>query len=139
MAEHQAALAGYRLADEIQAYLKTSGPVPLLPANTSAVPQVMPQRIGAADASKFYDESMIVTGKVVQVSIRSTVAILDLDRPYPSTPFTAVVFDENFGPFGDFQKYRGQNVEISGTITEYRDKPEIILESPTRIKIVGAQ
>jgi hypothetical protein len=65
----------------------------------------------------------------------SSIAILDLDQPYPDSPMTAVVFDENFGRFGDFQKYNGHNVELSGTITEYHDKPEMVLESPRQIKI----
>ncbi len=53
---------------------------------------------------------------------------------------TAVVFENNVGKFGDFQKYNGQNVEISGTITEYHNKPgnrfripAIKLKSSTRI------
>ena len=51
---------------------------------------------------------------------------------------TAVVFDDNFGRFGDLKKYKGHNVEISGTITEYHNKPEVVLESPSQIKITDA-
>ena len=40
------------------------------------------------------------------------------------------------GQFKDLQKLANQNVEISGTVTEYRNKPEIILESPDQIKVV---
>ncbi|MGO8837550.1 MAG: S1/P1 nuclease [Limisphaerales bacterium] len=140
VAERQAALAGYRLADEIQKYLKCGSPVPLLPENTNAAPQtVLPKKIGTAEASKFYDETMVVTGKVVQVTLRANVAFLNLDQPGPDSPFTAVIFQENFGPFGDLQKFKGQAVEINGTITEYHDKPEIILESPGQVKVVDGK
>jgi hypothetical protein len=135
VAERRGAMAGYRLADEIQEYLKMVTTVPLLPPNTNTIFVALPKEIGTAQAANFYDEDMVVTGRVVDVSMHSTIAILDLDQPYPETPMTAVVFDENFGRFGDFQRYNGHNVEISGTITEYHDKPEMVLESPRQIKI----
>lgn len=138
VAERQAALAGYRLADEIQKYLKVGEAVALLPANTNTVAKELPKEIGTADAASYYDESMIVTGKVVSVRVRSSIAMLNLDKPYPDSPFTAVVFQENFGKFGDLQKFKGHDVRLSGTITEYHDRPEMILESPQQIKIVTA-
>jgi hypothetical protein len=138
VAERRGALAGYRLSDEIQKYLVLGRTVPLLPVNTNTMAVALPKEIGTALASKYYDEDMVVTGKVVAVSVRSTIAILDLDQPYPDTPLTVAVFDDNFGKFGDFQKYNGHNVEISGTITEYHEKPEMVLESPRQIKIVDS-
>jgi hypothetical protein len=140
VAEKQAALAGYRLADEIQKFLKCAGPVPLIPKNTSPVVQrELPKQIGTAEASKYYEETMVVTGRVVQVTVRPNVAFLNLDQPSPNSPFTAVIFQENMGQFGDLQKFKDQAVEISGTITEYHDKPEIILESPDQIKVVNGK
>ena len=135
MAERRGALAGYRLADEIRKYLILGKTVPLLPPNTNTMAEALPKEIGTALAPEYYDEDMAVTGKVVAVSVRSTIAILDLDQPYPDAPMTAVVFDSNFGQFGDLQKYNNHNVEIRGTITEYHNKPEIVLDSPSEIKI----
>ncbi len=80
---------------------------------------------------------MIVTGKVEEVSVRTTVTILDVDGAGRSAPFTAVIFPANAGAFGDVQRFNNQNVEISGTITDYRNKPEIILENVNQIKVVG--
>jgi hypothetical protein len=138
VAERQGALAGYRLADEIKDYLKYVAEVPLLPPNTNTETAVLPAEIGTAQAANYYDEDMVVTGKVVDVSVHSSIAIMDLDQSYPDTPMTAVVFDQNFGKFGDLQKYQGHQVEISGTITEYHDKPEMVLESPRQIKITDS-
>ena len=78
---------------------------------------------------------MVVTGEVVGVSVRSSIAFLNFDKPYPDSPFTAVVFAENFGKFDDIKEYKGHQVAISGTITQYHNKPEIILESPKQIKV----
>ena len=140
VAERQAALAGYRLADEIQKYLKCVSVVPLLPENTNNASQtVMPKKIGMAQAKNYYDETMVVTGKVVQVTVRPNVAFLNLDQPSPNSPFMAVIFEENMSQFGDLQKLKNQNVEISGAITEYHDKPEIVLESASQVKVVDGK
>jgi S1/P1 Nuclease len=136
VAKKQAALAGYRLSDEIEEYLQTTAPVSLLPPNTNAAAASLPAEISADQAANYYYEELVVTGKVVDVSLHSTIAILDLDKPNPDTPCTAVVFDQNFARFGDFQKYQGHEVSITGTITEYHDRPEIILESPRQINIL---
>ena len=140
VAQRQAALAGDRLADEITEYLKLGRVVPLLPPNTNTVVEnFTPKIIGTAQASDYSDEDMIVTGRVVEVSVRSSIALLNLDKPYPDSPFTAVIFQENFERFGDVQRFKNQNVQISGDITEYHGKPEMILESPGQIKVVGRQ
>ena len=80
---------------------------------------------------------MTVTGKVEEVSVRSTVTILDVDGAGRSAPFTAVIFSANAGAFGNLERFNNQKVEISGTITDYRNKPEIILESPSQVTVVG--
>jgi len=138
--ERQGVLAGCRLADEIQKYLKCGSVVPLLPANTFiASKATLPTKIGTADASHYYDESMIVTGKVTQVSVRPTITFIDLDGSGRNSLFTAVIFPDNVGKFGDLERFKNQNVEVNGTVTEYRNKPEIILESPDQLKIVDGK
>jgi len=44
--------------------------------------------------------------------------------------FTVLLDDGHGNPFYVV------SVEISGTITEYRNKPEIVLESPDQVKVV---
>lgn len=136
VSERQGALAGYRLADEIREYLKVGKAVPLLPADLNIATEALPEEIGTAQAANYYYEEMVVTGKVVEVSMRRNTALLDLDASSPDSPFTAVVFDDNFGKFGDLQKYKDHDVKIKGTITQYRHKPEMILESPQQIRFL---
>lgn len=137
VARKQAALAGYRLADQIQQYLQLGRTVPLLPPNTNTFAGSVPSEISADQAADYYYEELMVTGKVVKVSVHSTIAILALDKPYPDTPCTAVIFDQNFSRFGDLNKYQGRDVAVKGTITEYHETPEIILESPLNIHILN--
>jgi len=136
-AERQGALAGYRLAAEIEEYLKVAAPVPLLPENTFVASKAEgPIKIGTADASKYYDESEVVTGKVEKITIGEEVNFINLDGVGRSAPFTAIIFPDNADKFGDLNRFQNQQVEISGTVTEYHNKPEIILETPDQIKVV---
>ena len=80
---------------------------------------------------------MVVTGKLVQVTVRPNITFLSLDQTGPNSPFSVVIFPENSSKFTGLEKLKNQSVEISGTIVEYRNKPEIILESPDQIKLVN--
>ncbi len=95
------------------------------------------KKIGAAEAGKHYNETLIVTGKIVQVSVRPSVVILNLDKPFPDSPFSAVVFSRATNRFGDLSKLQGKEVEIKGLVKQYRNKPEIVMENTNQLVIVG--
>ena len=62
---------------------------------------------------------------------------IHLDQPFPNSPLAVVIFPDHVGKFGDLHRFEHQNIEVNGTITEYRNKPEIILESPDQIKVAS--
>ena len=94
-------------------------------------------KIGAAEAQKHYNETLVVTGQVAQVTFRPAVVYLNLDKPFPDSPFAAVVFSAVTNRFGDLSMFKGKKVEIKGTIKEYRGKPEIVLEETNQLRVVG--
>jgi DNA/RNA endonuclease YhcR with UshA esterase domain len=97
-----------------------------------------PLKIGANDAAKHYDQEMIVTGKVAQVTVRPTIVFLNLDQPYPDSPFTLVVFPgATNNQFGDLKALDGKNVEAKGIIKNYHDKPEIVLDNTNQLKVIA--
>ena len=98
-----------------------------------------PLKIGTADAEKYYDQTMVVTGKVSQVTIRSTVTFLNLDKVYPDSPFTVVIFHGHSSFYGDANALRGKFIEIKGRIRNYRDKPEIALDSTNQLTVFDAK
>jgi hypothetical protein len=65
--------------------------------NGSALPFI----IGAAQANQHYDQGMIVTGVVAEVSIRPRIVFLNLDQPYPNSPFTLVILPAATNQFGN--------------------------------------
>ncbi len=93
-------------------------------------------KIGALQATNYYDQMMIVTGKVAQVTIRPSVTFLNLDQPYPGSPFAIVIIHGKSNYYGDVDALRGKSIEIRGKITNYHDKPEIVLNSSNQLTVL---
>jgi DNA/RNA endonuclease YhcR with UshA esterase domain len=96
-----------------------------------------PVKIGALEATNYYDQEMIVTGKVVQVTIRPTVTFLNLEERYPESPFAVVILHGHSSFYGDANVLRGKSVEITGKIKNYHGKPEIVLDSTNQLSVLG--
>jgi DNA/RNA endonuclease YhcR with UshA esterase domain len=96
-----------------------------------------PAKVGAADADKYYDQQMIVTGKVAQVTIRPTITYLNLEKPYPDSPFTVVIFHGHSSFYGDANSLKGRSIEIKGKVKNYHDKPEIALDDMKQLTVIG--
>jgi len=43
------------------------------------------------------------------------------------------------GLFGDLKKFANLNVEITGTVTDYRGKPEVVLENTNQVRVVDGK
>ncbi|HVU27835.1 MAG TPA: hypothetical protein VHG71_08890 [Verrucomicrobiae bacterium] len=95
------------------------------------------KKISTYEATNYYDQEVIVTGKVTQVTIRQKVTFLNLDKSYPNSPFTVVIFHGHSSFFGDANALKGKNIEIKGTIKNYNDKPEIALDNTNQLTVVG--
>lgn len=95
-------------------------------------------KIGTADAANHYDQVMIVTGKVAQVTIRPTVIFLNLDQPFPNSPFTVAIFPGPTRFIANPKGLTGKAVEVKGKIKNYRDKPEIMLDSTNQLIVLGS-
>ncbi len=94
-------------------------------------------KISATEAASHYDQEMVVTGKVAQVTIRPTVTFLNLDEPYPHSPFAVVIFHGHSQFFGDANALKGKSIEIRGKIKNYRDKPEIVLDTTNQLTVLN--
>lgn len=97
----------------------------------------LPAKIGTEDATNFYGREMIVTGTVAQVSIRPKIVLLNMDKPYPESPFTLVIFASATNQFSDLKSLKGASIEATGTITNYHDRAEMVLEKAGQLKVTG--
>lgn len=96
-----------------------------------------PLKIGALEATNYYDKEMIVTGKVVQVTIRPTITYLNLDEKYPDSPFAVVIFHAHSSFYGNANALKGKSIEVKGKIKNYHDKPEMSLDSTNQLTVIG--
>ena len=110
--------------------------------NTVALPKAgaaAPLKIGTAEAASHYDQDMIVTGRVAQITIRPTVTFLNLDQAFPDSPFTVVIFHGKSSFHGDANALKGKAIEIRGKIKNYQGKPEIALDSMVQLTVFDAK
>lgn len=77
-----------------------------------------------------------VKGFVADVYKTEKVAYLNFVEKFPDNPFSGVIFANKFKDFGDMNIYEGKNVELTGRITVYKEKPQIILDNPEQVKII---
>ena len=105
-------------------------------ASASAQTNV-PPRIPAAAATNYLNQEVIVTDRVAQVTIRPTIVFLNLNQKYPDSPLTCVIKGSDTNNFSDLRNYQNKEVEVSGRITDYQGKPEIVLAATNQIKILA--
>jgi hypothetical protein len=101
-------------------------------------PQV--KKLAAVEAKDHIGEKATVCGKVASTRYAATTrgkpTFLNLDKPYPSQVFTVLIWGESRAKFGaPEEQYRGKQICVTGTITEYRKGPEIVVSDPQSIEV----
>jgi DNA/RNA endonuclease YhcR with UshA esterase domain len=88
----------------------------------------------AAEAAKHIGENATITDKVdgVHQSGKGNV-FLNMGGRYPNQAFTAFIPAGSAAQFPEVQHYQGRTVAVSGKITLYRGKPEIVVTSPSQV------
>jgi DNA/RNA endonuclease YhcR with UshA esterase domain len=99
----------------------------------SAIAQA-PPTYTALEAPKHVGETATVTDRVdgVHQSGKGNI-FLNMGGKYPNQAFTAFIPASSAGQFSQPQEYEGRTVAVSGKITLYKGKPEIIVNSPSQI------
>jgi hypothetical protein len=92
----------------------------------------------ATDATNYMNQEVVVTDTVVQVTVRPTVALLNLNRKYPDSPLTLVIRGSDTNKFPALESYLGRQVAVSGRIFDYQGRPEIVLAGTNQIRILNA-
>jgi hypothetical protein len=88
----------------------------------------------AADAAKHVGETATITDRVdgIHQSGKGNI-FLNMGGKYPNQAFTAFIPSSSAGQFSQPQQYEERTVAVSGKITLYKGKPEIIVNSPSQI------
>ena len=90
------------------------------------------------DAVRHIGETATVCGVVAsakfEANARSKPTLLDLGKAYPHAVFTAVIYVDNRCKFGTPEtSRRGRRICVTGQISDYRGKPEIVLTDPSQL------
>jgi hypothetical protein len=60
--------------------------------------------------------------------------LLDLGKAHPNAIFTAVIYGENRAKFGTPEtSLRGKRICVTGKISDYQGKPEIVITEPSQL------
>ena len=118
--EHQTSKTDSTSPKELKFYSKTE-------------PQAV---ISAVEAGEYIGKVVTVRGFVADVYKTERVAYLNFVEKFPKNPFSGVIFANKFDVIGDLNIYEGKNVSLTGRVTVYKEKPQIILDSKEQIKIL---
>ena len=93
--------------------------------------------IGTAQVHAYVNKSVIVTGAVAQVSIRSNITFLNFDKPYPNNPFAAIIRARSTNEFENVSALKGRTISVKGEVKEYKGRPEMQLIGKYQLKILS--
>lgn len=94
------------------------------------------QKITSKEVKQHIGDSLRITGFIADIYLGEKVAYLNFENKFPKNVFSCAIFSGKFDEFGDLSKYKNKNAEVTGKITTYKNKPQIILESKDQIKII---
>lgn len=94
------------------------------------------RKVSSREAAKFIGDSLTVAGYIADVFESEKVVYLNFEKKFPRNVFTCTIFAGNAGRFGELKLYKGKNVEVTGKVTSYKNKPQMILWSEAQIKIL---
>jgi hypothetical protein len=95
-------------------------------------------KITASEAKNHVSEVQTVCGKVASTHYatrsKGQPTFLNLDEPYPKEIFTILIWGSDRSKFGTPEtKYQDVKVCITGKITSFDGKPEIVATDPSQI------
>ena len=101
------------------------------------ITQALAETIMPSDAPSHIGEHVTVEGIVMEVhhAASGRATFLNMGGRYPNNVFTAVIFVDDALKFPGIDLLQGKTVDITGTITPYKKRPEIILNDAEQIKI----
>ena len=112
--------------------------VPLLP---KVAPSHTESSISAVRAANYIGQRATVCGKVVDSnyarSSNRSPTFLNFDRPYPTHPFTVVIWGNHRSNFPSSPEtyYLNKSLCATGLIESYKNKPQIVADNKNQLKI----
>src|ERR1700744_986037 len=95
--------------------------------------------IAAKDAAKHINEKVTICDKIWSTKLLdgSNMTFLDMGGYHPNQLLTIVIKGEDRSKFKDKPEdaYKGRQVCITGTVIDFKGKPEIVVTDPDQLKL----
>lgn len=86
------------------------------------------------EASSHIGDIASVRGKLVEAyTSKSGTVFLDFCPNYKNCPFSGVIFADDAKKFGDLSRYAGKIVTLTGKISLFQGRAEIVLKNPNQL------
>jgi DNA/RNA endonuclease YhcR with UshA esterase domain len=100
-------------------------------------------KIELAEAEKHVGDSVVLTGKVWDTRYLSNAGgaptLINLGAGFPNQLLTVVIFGEDRKNFSEPEtEFRDKTVKVTGRITLYKGKPQIVVHNREQFSIVPA-
>jgi len=103
---------------------------------TPAVAQGRAASLSITEAISHVGERATVKGLVIQVShSRNGTVFLDFGGRHPLHIFSAIIYGNAAGEFGEVSSYEGKTISVTGKIRLYNGKPAVILKRPSQLMV----
>ena len=108
----------------------------IIAASVAAANGETPPDYTAAEAGNHVGETATVTDKVERVNKASGGnTFMSLGSKDRDSAFTVFIGASDTEAVGDVQQYEGKTITVSGTITSFKDKPQIRVTSASQITV----
>ena len=105
--------------------------------NSAAAGAAANVSIGTIDytaASSHIGDYASVRGTLIDAYTSSSGTVfLDFCKSYKNCSFSGVIFADDVKKFGDLSRYNGTTITLTGKISSYQNKAEIILSNPSQL------
>lgn len=104
--------------------------------NNAAGKNPVLKRITSADVKTHVGDSVIVKGYVADIYLSDKVAYINFGGKFPKNDFACAVFSKKFDELGDLSVFKNRDVEVTGKISSYKGRAQIIIERKDQLKII---
>ena len=91
--------------------------------------------VPAKEAKSKVGETITVEARVAEVNKTEKIVRINLEARFPKQELTLVIFLSNFSKFEDVEKLEGKTVRVTGKVSEYQKRPQIVLDSKEQLKV----
>lgn len=113
--------------------------LPLAVLNAQDKERKKPDVLPASDAKGKVGETITIEAKVAEVNKTEKIVRINLGARFPKQELTLVIFPANFSKFEDVEKLEGKTVRVTGKVTEYQKRPQIVLDAKEQLKVQEAE